>query len=947
MSQQYGHVPTPNDTHFDRGYGNGNSGVSDFATGNPSATMTSPLGQSMGQQSFAGQFHEDFDASRPNSAVDPQHAAGINRSASSASTAVAHGQQGLPSRNNTLKKKSSMRRTTGATGSIKRSSSRRSVAAGSIRSVAGGNETEDFHSAFHTPVPTQGSPTDVLANRFQSWRQLLKSLIAYFREIQSSYDARAKAVSKIQSAMGGISHPAVMMSHNGLADATRILEDFHRHSLSEANKSREIEADVISGLSGLRSDLSQKIKEIKSLSGDFKNSVDKEKEATRREVEKLQDALQHVDHEGSNSTGKNDPFVVRLGVDRAVERQIDEENYLHRAYLNLETSGRELESIVVGEIQKAYNALAGILKREGDDAYKAVESLRSGPISMPKDEEWSAFVTHDPHFVAPDVPLRRIEDITYPGRDHPAACEIRAGMLERKSKYLKSYSPGWYVLSPTHLHEFKSADKIYTQPPVMSLYLADQKLGTHSEPGSSSSKFMLKGRQAGGVHKGHSWVFRAESHETMLAWYQDIQILTEKTGEERSAFVRRPARSVSNNSERRRSYSSDGLEEDEADRVPYSADAASLSEQNPIEAKPLRPQPGGRFPSDLNIPRTFGATRTLSSDSSDDRDTLNAGAVAVAAPMVTSRHAEYTRGDENPYSLKGIASDSPTVAGPVSPASYDEDQARYMSNKAPYQGQQASPVDRSMFLPGQQELAQQPVSAYQQPAPTYQQPVSPYQQPTPTYQQPAAIHPPENQHADWIAPAAVGAGAGVAGTAAYNHYNRDREPEMQAQPQEQEQQPVIAPTTTASNPNAETAPAVAPVATPVSYADRTPFTSIDRALETTPPASGLPGCVDNAPLVTAHATNGGTYLSYPAETGTGLAGSSATPVTGLDAAVDPSSNSRVAGLGQDLNGNSVLGGHEAKGAHETGRFPVVRHDTDISVSQLHVPGEFPDRSSRI
>lgn len=246
----------------------------------------------------------------------------------------------------------------------------------------------------------------------------------------------------------------------------------------------------------------------------------------------------------------------------------------------------------MGEIQKAYNALAGILKREGDDAYKAVEGLRSGPISMPKDQEWSAFVHSDPHFVAPDVPLRRIEEIDYPGRNHPAASEIRAGMLERKSKYLKSYSPGWYVLSPTHLHEFKSADKIYTQPPVMSLCLADQKLGTHSEPDSSSAKFMLKGRQTGGMHKGHSWVFRAESHETMLAWYQDIKALTEKTGEERSAFVRSHARSVSGNSERPRSFSSDGLEEDEADRVPYSADAASLSEQNPVEAKPQRPQPG-------------------------------------------------------------------------------------------------------------------------------------------------------------------------------------------------------------------------------------------------------------------------------------------------------------------------------------------------------------------
>jgi hypothetical protein len=62
-------------------------------------------------------------------------------------------------------------------------------------------------------------------------------------------------------------------------------------------------------------------------------------------------------------------------------------------------------------------------------------------------------------------------------------------MLERKSKYLKSYTPGWYVLSPTHLHEFKSADRIYTQPPVMSLLLTDQKLGSRSQPGSSSHKF--------------------------------------------------------------------------------------------------------------------------------------------------------------------------------------------------------------------------------------------------------------------------------------------------------------------------------------------------------------------------------------------------------------------------------------------------------------------------
>jgi hypothetical protein len=257
--------------------------------------------------------------------------------------------------------------------------------------------------------------------------------------------------------------------------------------------------------------------------------------------------------------------------------------------LNLESSGRELESIVVGEIQKAYNALAGILKREGDDAYTTVENLRTGPVSMPKDQEWYQFVTRDESFVDPSIPLRRVEDIDYPGKHHPAAAEIRAGMLERKSKYLKSYTAGWYVLSPTHLHEFKSADKIYTQPPVMSLYLQDQKLGSHSDSGSSSQKFMLKGKQTGGLHKGHNWVFRAESSDTMLAWYEDIKNLTEKTGEERTAFVRQHARSVSGQSDRA-TVSSDGMEEDEADATPYSAAQTAYAE--PAVQRAQRPQPG-------------------------------------------------------------------------------------------------------------------------------------------------------------------------------------------------------------------------------------------------------------------------------------------------------------------------------------------------------------------
>lgn len=97
----------------------------------------------------------------------------------------------------------------------------------------------------------------------------------------------------------------------------------------------------------------------------------------------------------------------------------------------------------MGEIQKSYNAYAGILKREGDVAYGAVDELRVGPIAMPKDHEWASFVQKDEQFVDPNVAVRSFQYIHYPGRNHYACQEIRAGLLERKTKYLKSYTAGW------------------------------------------------------------------------------------------------------------------------------------------------------------------------------------------------------------------------------------------------------------------------------------------------------------------------------------------------------------------------------------------------------------------------------------------------------------------------------------------------------------------------
>lgn len=158
----------------------------------------------------------------------------------------------------------------------------------------------------------------------------MKDLITYFREIQTHYDHRAKNLLKISNVINNIAAPPVFLASGGVDDALQILRDYHRSAITEANKSKDIENDVILALVGLRSDLSLKIKEIKSLSGDFKNSVEKEMDSTRKAVNSLQDGLGKSDVDPSQMTGRQDPYLLKLAVDRQVEKQIDEENYLHQ-----------------------------------------------------------------------------------------------------------------------------------------------------------------------------------------------------------------------------------------------------------------------------------------------------------------------------------------------------------------------------------------------------------------------------------------------------------------------------------------------------------------------------------------------------------------------------------------------------------------------------------------
>lgn len=260
---------------------------------------------------------------------------------------------------------------------------------------------------------------------------------------------------------------------------------------------------------------------------------------------------------------------------------------------------------------------------------------------------------------------------------------------------------------------------------------------------------------------------------------------------------------------------------------------------------------GGRFPSDMQIPRSTAFSAV--SDNSEPE-------LVPAAALISSPVEEYERRGADPYRLDGVD----TGSRPASRVPSSEPQQTH--------------------LPPQQDSAAQELPA------------------TPLPQHNAA----EDVAVPLTAAAAVGVGAEALDTRRENAEELDKQVAME----EGQAGPVE------SLEEHDTAKVLldAPGTTQVPATIPPPLTTADPAATVVP-----------APLI-ADAT-----LTRP----------SASVVTPAPDAPAARSSSTQAVKNAPLVSQPPLGGLEKEGAHETGRMPmVIRHDTDISISRLHVPGEF-------
>lgn len=414
-------------------------------------------------------------------------------------------------------------------------------------------------------LPVNAQPTDVLANRFSTWRKVIRGINIYLREFASVQEEIVRQNVRLSHAMSipfldygsleifndkavnsGVPPKRVIeipanttpgeymerddsmflpYGNHSLGDVPADLINFHRQQANAASKlSKELTQQIIPRLEDLRRDLLVKLKEIKNLASDFKNSVSREQGQTAKELAVYNNAIQSLSSSNSSLLNpKHDPYLLKVSLDRQIARQVNEENYLLEAFLNLQGSGRELEYVVAQEVQQALNTFGTLFKVQAENILNLVirPIVEEGFCTKEPTFEWDAFVKRDPNFVDTKLKPRKLADIHYEHQHSALAHQIKAGYLERRSKYLKSYSKAWYVLTPGFLHEFKSSDQKHDPFPVMSLSLDECQLSADSKSSSSQShKFILNAKGS------HKWVFRTESQASLDEWFNDLRTLT-------------------------------------------------------------------------------------------------------------------------------------------------------------------------------------------------------------------------------------------------------------------------------------------------------------------------------------------------------------------------------------------------------------------------------------
>jgi len=288
----------------------------------------------------------------------------------------------------------------------------------------------------------------------------------------------------------------------------------------------------------LHSELKNKSKELVKGAGKGSKTVDKARQATQKHIELLGQHTATFDSSGGHIKAAEDPYILQRGVMHRLSKQVMEENNNRNDLLAVQNSFSAFEAHIIQTIQQGMSQFYQIVSKQADLTKANYGDMVGVTQRIPPNFEWQGFVKRNNNIlIDPSSPQRTVSNIGFPNQDHRSTKPLIAGSLDRKSKLLRKFDTGYYVVTPSrYLHEFKTDDDFgkADPSPELSLFLPDCSVGA-----VDGLSFNVKGKDASKGSLGaklsmaHEFGFKAHTAQDAENWHRVISECAGQTTAER------------------------------------------------------------------------------------------------------------------------------------------------------------------------------------------------------------------------------------------------------------------------------------------------------------------------------------------------------------------------------------------------------------------------------
>ncbi|KAI9681851.1 MAG: hypothetical protein M1829_000596 [Trizodia sp. TS-e1964] len=383
------------------------------------------------------------------------------------------------------------------------------------------------HSPMLTCVCCQTSL--ILLERLQAWKHACGYLEGYISATEKMQRANAKECERI---LKTLSDPLREGQHfdQALGGLAGLFENIRFNTQGMANAHLETEksirASVLPILERLHTEIKHKSKELGGGAAKGSKAVDKSRNTTQKHIEMLGESTAGFESTGGKPDPNMDPYIVQRGVYHRLHKQILDENVNHQDLLAVQSAFQAFEAHIVETLQSALASFTQHVAGQAQHTKAMYEDILGTAQRIPGDFEWRGFVKRNPSaLLDPHAHPRNINTITFPNQNHKSTQPLIEGTLERKGKVMKSYSSGYYVVTPSKfLHEFKDDDNFRRDPvPENSLFLPNCNVGSVSGlefhvKGKDTSKGLMGSK----LSMNREYSFKAHSAEDALKWWSII-----------------------------------------------------------------------------------------------------------------------------------------------------------------------------------------------------------------------------------------------------------------------------------------------------------------------------------------------------------------------------------------------------------------------------------------